>query len=183
MGRASRTKLGAYKRVVDAFFDRDAQRVHFHSLVVDTSQLNHPRWNDGSRGIGFQKEVYQLAQKFRRLYTKPVFHLYPHQRSTPQATDELRDILNHGARKKGDSRDWPFRRVHFRALPDCLPLQVVDILLGAVAYRLNGHYEERGASQARKELCDHILRRARIRDVRRDTKMTGKMTIWHRRLK
>ena len=182
-GRASRTKLAAYKRVVDAFFDPAARHVHFHTLVVDTSQVNHSRWNDSSREIGFQKEVYQLAQKFRRIYPQPVFHLYPHQRSTPQATEELRNILNHGARKKGDNRDWPFRRVHFRALADCLPLQVVDILLGALAYKLNRHYDERGASQARKELCDYILRRAQIHDVSRDTSMSGKMTIWHRRLR
>ena len=182
-GRVSRTKLDAYKRLVDVFFDPSASAIHFHSLVVDTHQQNHPRWNKGSREIGFQKEVYQLAQKFRRLYPNPVFHLYPHQRSTPQATEELRDILNHGARKKGDGRDWPFRRVHFRALSGCLPLQVVDTLLGALAYRLNGHYDERGASAARKELCDHILRQARIGDVTRDTRMTGKMTIWHRQLR
>ena len=182
-GRVSRTKLPAYKRVVDAFFDRSASRVHFHSLVVDTSQQNHSRWNKGSREIGFQKEVFQLAQKFRRLYPDPVFHLYPHQRSTPQATEELRNILNFSARKAGDSREWPFRRVHFRSLSGCPPLQVVDILLGAVAYRLNGHYSEEGASAARRELCDHILRRAGIHDVTRDTRMAGKLTIWHRRLR
>ena len=182
-GRVSRTKLEAYRRVVDAFFDPSAGAIHFHSLVVDTHQQDHSRWNEGSREIGFQKEVYQLAQKFRRLYRQPVFHLYPHQRSTPQATEKLRDILNHAARKKGDGRDWPFRRVHFRALSGCLPLQVVDILLGALAYRLNGHYDERGASAARKELCDHILRQAGISDVTRDTRVAGKMTIWHRRLR
>ena len=182
-GRVSRTKLDAYKRVVDAFFDPSASRVHFHSLVVDTNQQNHPHWNKGSREIGFQKEVYQMAQKFRRLYPQPVFHLYPHQRSTPQDTEELRDILNHGARKKGDRRDWPFRRVHFRDLSGCLPLQVVDILLGAIAYKLNGHYDAHNASMARKELCDLILRKAGIHDVARDTRMSGKMTIWHRRLR
>ena len=152
-GRVSKTKLTAYKRVVDAFFDQAAHRVHFHSLVIDTSRLNHPRWNDGSREIGFQKEVYQLAQKFRRLYPQPVFHLYPHQRTTPQATEDLRDILNHGAKKKGDRRDWPFRRVHFRGLSGCLPLQVVDVLLGALAYRLNGHYERRGARNSASTSC------------------------------
>jgi len=182
-GRVSRTKLATYKRVVDAFFDPAAQRAHFHTLVVDAAQVNHFRWNEGSREIGFQKEVYQLAQKFRRIYPQPVFHLYPHQRSTPQATEELREILNRGARKKGDNRDWPFRRVHFRVLADCLPLQVVDVLLGALAYKLNGHHDVRGASQARKELCDHVLRHARIHDVSRDTGMSGKMTIWHRRLR
>ena len=182
-GRVSRTKLGAYKRVADAFFDRSARMMHFHSLVVDTNQQDHPRWNKGSREIGFQKEVYQIAQKFCRLYPEYVYHLYPHQRSTPQATDELRDILNHGARKKMARSDWPFRRVHFRALSGCQPLQVVDILLGAIAYKLNGHYDALNASVAHKELCDHILRQANICDVARDTRMSGKMSIWHRQLR
>ena len=182
-GRVSRTKFDAYKRAVDVFFAPSASAVHFHSVVVDTSKQDHRRWNKGSREIGFGKEVYQLAHKFRRLYPQPVFHMYPHQRSTPQTTDELRDILNHGARKNGDRRDWPFRRVHFRSLSGCIPLQVVDVLLGAVAYKLNGHYESRNANGARKELCDHILGQANIQNVTRDTAMKGKMTIWHRQLR
>ena len=182
-GRVSKTKIEAYKRAVDQFFLASMKHIHFHSLVVDTRKQDHRRWNKGSREIGFGKEVYQLANKFRRLYPNVIFHMYPHRRTTNQTTQELRDILNHGARKLNDPRDWPFRRVHFRPLDGCMPLQIVDILLGAVAYKLNGHYEAENASPARKELCDYIFERARIRDVTRDTAMRGKMTIWHRRLR
>lgn len=183
-GKVSRTKLPAYKRVVDTFFDNlHAKEVHFHSLAVDTYQQNHAAFNESSREVGFSKEVYQLGQKFRRLYSGCNFHMYPHRRTTPQPIEELRLILNRGSHKSGDERDWPFRRVHFRKLDDCHPLQIVDIFIGAIAFHLNGHHEEPDASPARKELAAHIFRRTRIRNVFRDTSVRGKFTIWHRKLR
>ena len=135
----------AYKRVADAFFDRSSGMVHFHSLVVDTNRQDHLRWNKGSREIGFQKEVYQLAQSSFVYIRSLSFICTPINAQPRRPPQELRDILNHGARKKGDRRDWPFRRVHFRALSGCLPLQVVDILLGAL--RLQAQWTLRRAGR------------------------------------
>lgn len=67
-GKVSNSKINAYGRTVKAFFDDPAFRpFHFHSLVVDTHKVNHNKHNQGSREIGFNKEVYQLASKFARL--------------------------------------------------------------------------------------------------------------------
>jgi hypothetical protein len=62
-------------------------------------------------------------------------------------------------------------------------MQLVDVLLGGVAYRLNGHHLIDGASPAKVDLSDHILTRGRVTDVTRDTLVTGKFTIWHRQLR
>jgi hypothetical protein len=181
--KVSRTKLPAYKRVVDAFFKRHYEHLDFHSLVVDTTKINDRKFNEGSRQIGFNKEIYQLCIKFGRLYPTRLFHVYPDYRDTDQSPSDTRLILNRGMRRGGDQRDWPFRRLHFRDSATTLPLQVVDVLLGAVAFRLNGHYEKEDASPAKKELCDHILCRAGTSDVTRDTARSGKFTIWHRQLR
>ena len=182
--KVSRTKLPAYVRVVETFFDNRTgiPNLDFHSLVIDTSQLDHRRFNEGSREIGFNKEIYQLAMKFGRLYPERLFHCYPDMRSTPSDPNELRLILNRGTAKRGDPRDWPYRRVHFRESHDVPSLQLVDILLGAIAYRQNGHHLVPGASPAKIALSDLILRRAGIADVTRDTPMRGRITIWHRQL-
>lgn len=183
--KVSRTKLAAYRRVVSMFFRNDLGLSHldFHCLAVNTSQQDHREFNEGSREIGFNKEIYQLGMKFGRLYRHRLFHCYPDKRSTKSSPEELRLILNRGIRKKGDNRDWPYRRVHFRESAESQALQLVDILLGAVAYRLNGHREAPGASPAKCELSDYVLWRAGIQDVTVDTALSGRFTVWHRVLR
>lgn len=183
--KVSRTKLPAYRRWVDLFFDnpRRFEPFEFHSLAVDTHCLKDRVFNDGSRSIGFNKEIFQLCMKVARLHGRRNFHIYPDFRQTDQQPEELRLILNRAVRKKGDGRDWPFRRVHLRDSASVQMLQLVDVLLGAVAFRLNGHRAREGASPAKCELSDYVLDRGRIRDVTRDTRVAGKFTIWHRQLK
>lgn len=183
--KVSRSKLEAYKRAIDVFFDGISEFVllEFHSLVVDTPLLDDKRYNNGSRDIGFNKEVYQLLMKFGCMYQRGVFHAYPDRRSTTQETEDLRLMLNRGRASKGDQRDWPFRRLHFRDSEKEPLLQMVDLLIGSIAFRLNGHHLAENASPAKIALSDHILARARVRDVARDTNVTGKFTIWHRRLR
>ena len=181
--KVSTAKIAAYKRTVDVFFDHPSfADVHFHSLVIDTHRLDHKTFNDGKREIGFNKEIYQAAVKCARLYPG-VFHLYPDQRETDQRPSKLREILNWGRAKQGDRRDFPFRRCQFRDSKKVPHLQLVDTLLGAVAYHINGHAIAEEASPARLELSRHILARARVADVMRDTTRAGKFTIWHRILK
>lgn len=182
-GSVSNGKLAAYKRVVDAFFDDPIfQNSDFHATVVDTWGQDHQRFGDGDKDKTFNKELYQLASKFARLYGDRLFHLYPDDRETVHRPGELRDILNFGRRKKGDARDFPFRRCHFRKSHETPMMQLVDILLGALAYCVNGHDNVPGASPAKITLSRHIMHRANVRDVMKDTAVSGKFTIWHRQL-
>ncbi len=183
--KVSRTKLEAYRRIVDLFFDNphEFSPFEFHSLVVDTHHIKDKLFNEGSRSIGFNKEIFQLCMKFARIHKGRNLYIYPDHRETDQQTSELRLILNRAIRKKNDQRDWPFRRVHMRDSSKVQALQLVDILLGSIAFRLNGHREKPEASPAKAELSDHILQRAHIADVTQDTWVRGKFTIWHRILK
>lgn len=183
-GKVSRGKFLAYQRFVDQFFDSDYfVDAKFHTLVVDTSQFDHKRFNEGSKEIGFNKELYHLATKCAKLQKTGYFHLYPDYRDTTQRPEDLRNILNHGRHKNRDGRDWPFRRCQFRDSAKTPMLQLVDLLLGALAYGVNKHYERENASQHKLEFARYILRRAGIRDLTADTAMNGKYTVWHRRLR
>jgi hypothetical protein len=183
--KVSRSKLGAYKRFVDVFFDNPAHvgPFEFHSLVVDTHKLKDGVFNEGSREIGFNKEVYQLCRKFGRLYRRTLFHIYPDARTTKSLPEELRLILNRGIKQAGDRRDWPYRRVHFRDSRDWQTLQLVDVLIGALAFRLNRHDQKPDASESKLDLSRHILDRAHIKDVKQNTAPAGKFTVWHRELR
>lgn len=183
-GKVSNHKLSAYGRTTKAFFDDPAfAAAHFHSLVVDTYALNHNKHNQGSREIGFNKEIYQLAAKFARLYPARLFHLYPDYRDTNQRPEDLRLMLNRGRRKKGDPRDWPFRRCHFRNSKETPLLQLVDLLTGSVAWCVNGHADAPNASPAKTRLAKFVLNRAGVTNCAISTTMSGKFTIWHRQLR
>jgi uncharacterized protein DUF3800 len=179
--KVSRSKLPAYKRVVDTFFrfantmPISTGHLDFHSTVVDMT-LKGSKLTE----IGFNKEINQLCRKFAREYPKALFHVYLDQRTTSQPLNEVQLILNRVMHKTRAKEDWPFRRIRFEKSHDIQALQVTDILLGALAYKLNGHYDAANASPARKELCDHVFKLARIADVFRDTKFRARYTIWHR---
>jgi hypothetical protein len=183
--KVSKAKLPAYRRMVDWFFDNPDRLapLEFHSLAVDTHKINDRVFNQGSRSIGFNKEIYQLCMKFGRLHRARLMYIYPDFRQTDQSPEELRLMLNRGIRRNGDERDWPFRRVHFRDSASVQALQLVDVLLGGLAFRLNGHDQNPEASPAKMDLSAHIMGRARIRDITRDTAMAGKFTVWHRHLR
>ena len=181
--KVSAAKLPAYKRVVDVFWERPKIAPVFHSAVVDMQKRNEHRYNDGSREIGFNKEIYQLLMKFGRLHPGYAYHVYPDERQTSSSTEELRMILNQGVRKKHGRTDWPFRRLHFRSSHQEPMLQLTDLLIGAVAFHLNGHRQAPGASAAKCELSDYVLARAGVKDPFRDTSIAGKFTIWHRQLR
>lgn len=182
-GKVSPSKLSAYQRIVDTFFGRGGMEdAHFHCIVVDTSKLDDEQFNGGSREIGFNKEIYQLASKCARLYSS-LFHLYPDSRHTTQRPEDLRQILNSGRRKQGDPRDWPFRRCQFRDSKSTPLLQMTDILLGSVAYQVNEHHRAANSSAAKLSLSTHVLQLAGVTDPFRDTAKAGKFTIWHRQLR
>lgn len=183
--KVSLTKLPAYIRAVDTFFC-EFNYPHYldvHILVVDMQRVKDKLYNKGSREIGFNKEMFQLCMKFWRIYRNSLFHVYPDRRDTPQSPEELRLILNRKSLEKNPNRDWPFRRIHFRDSKELQCLQLIDILIGAVAFKLNGHYDMPDASPAKRALCDHILGRGYVHDVTRDTATAGRFTIWHRQLR
>jgi hypothetical protein len=62
-------------------------------------------------------------------------------------------------------------------------LQLTDLLVGAIAFRVNGHHQATEASPAKRWLSEHILSCAGVYNALSDTAIRGKFTIWHRRLR
>lgn len=184
--KVSRSKLAAYKRVVDVLFSasNEIHQIEFHSLYVDTHRIRDKDFNSGSRDVGFNKEIYQLGMKFARLHRARLFHLHLDQRQTKNDLEELRFILNCGIRQRHPERDWPFRRTHFVDSSKSQFIQLVDVLLGAICFHINGHRLVKDASPSKCELSDYILHeKAKVRSALVGTNMTGRFTIWPRQLR
>ncbi|MBZ0148218.1 MAG: DUF3800 domain-containing protein [Pseudorhodoplanes sp.] len=163
----------AYKKVVDSFFSFEMRHnlpikkhVDICTLVVDTTKKDLKRSGDGDIEIGFNKEIYFLCVPIiGNRFKNELFRIYPDRRTTKHDLKTALDIMNFGFnkyRKAGDKREWPYRRLRFEDPENCQALQVVDIFIGALAFKLNGHYDEPNANAGRKELCDYILTRAKI---------------------
>jgi hypothetical protein len=179
--KVSDKKLDAYKRVVLAFF-QFANKIplsvgclDFHSAIVDTSMKG-----GNLTEIGFNKEIRTLSLKFARLYPKALFHVYLDERCTSHLLRAEQYHLNNTAHLTRPNKNWPFRRMQFRKSHEVQGIQVADILLGALAFRLNGHYDRPEASRAKIELANYVLKIARVSDPFRDTKHYARYTIWHR---
>ena len=78
---------------------------------------------------------------------------------------------------EGDRRDFAFRRVSFRHSHEHQALQISDILIGALAYRLNRHYDQLEANADKKQLCDYILEKTGFE------RGYGAFQLWFRRHK
>jgi hypothetical protein len=156
-------ELRAYKRVVDAFFKFGTgfERAIFACAVIDTSVPG--RYYSGEKGeIGFNRELYFHCLRLgrHRHFQNRVFEIYPDYRRTKWPLEQLQGYLTMGLRKHmpNDARPLPYRKVQYKLSHEWQALQVSDILIGAIQYRLNA-FDSLSANQQRKELCEYILRK------------------------
>lgn len=152
-------KFETYKRVIDFFVtEKEAQRIDFTCVVIDTRKLNHGRFNEGDGETFFQKMMCQLylngiIGKYPKTSTVRGFH--GHRVSRYDMT-EVRSIINATAAKKANSVLYrPLRQFEYKAVEESGPHQLTDILLGAVSYYWNPGLQRGGQSRKRK-LAEYV---------------------------
>lgn len=181
-----------YAKVLEAYFTFAFRKAKgrrgvfgFFCSVINT-QVKGLNVTRGKRGqIGFDREIYSHCMHIGRIHRRELFHVYPDNRSTTEDEKELAFMLSRGIRRKGDERDHPFRRVEFRYSHEHQALQISDILIGAVAYRLNRHYDKPDANIDKKRLCDLVMQKTKfdgcIIDNRKLRPRTfGTNQLWYR---
>jgi hypothetical protein len=181
--------LLAYKRLIDAFisFPRDDKvpfgwDVNIHCIAVDMTKRDDQKYSFGNADIGFTKDLNCLCvDVLGRHYRKAKFHLYPDKRTTNQSLLTVLNIMNNTlALYQDENRFLPFQKMDWAETEDVQALQVVDVVIGALAYKLNRHYEEPEANKTKKALCEYILKKARIADVFANTPPRWRVGIFHR---
>lgn len=169
--KVSNYKYKDYEALASLFFDLAAKGlIHFHSMLIDTQQLNHKAYNSGDKEIGFSKFVYQLLLKFGRIYQQHE-HLecYLDKRTTKHSLSDLQHVLNNGIRSRWGRPYGTYSRVHFLDSKKSNLLQLNDVLLGALSSRANSHHLRTKASPSKVDLSTYICRRAGIHAAIADT--------------
>lgn len=170
--KVSRGTVAGCKKMIEAYYTflerykvPARKHVDFNCVVVDTSKKPLRDEGHGDIEIGFDKQVYFLCTVvLGKRFKKELFHVYPDRRSSPHPLRSAQQIMNAGMRKYGDKREYPVRRLRYHDPEDSQALQLVDLFIGAVAYKLNGHYDKPDANAGKKELCDFVLSRYKIAD-------------------
>lgn len=154
----------ACKNTVDAVFAFKTkhkmplrQDMRIECLAINTHERSMRRIGGGDRVAGLEKEFYFLGGVcVSRHFRDGLFVALPDRNDFKTPLQELRGMLNNGAKKHDFRKDFPFRIIDYESPQTSLSHQVVDLFMGALAYQLNGHFNKSDASEAKKELCKYI---------------------------
>lgn len=184
--KPSRRSLAAYKRIVDTFFSfkkviHDRQNllrspdddILIFASVIDT-HVKGRHYSVGALGqLGFDQEIYFHCLRIIQhdAYLRRLFHVYLDERTRKNPLEQLVGFLRmgFGKRRPNDPRRIPVTRARFLKSQESQAIQVSDLFIGAMQYRLNGYYDglnpkvKDPPNPVKKELCEYILQtRSRI---------------------
>ncbi|HEY2329565.1 MAG TPA: DUF3800 domain-containing protein [Verrucomicrobiae bacterium] len=186
--KVSRAKINEYKKFIDCFFAlNNTSHAHFHALIIDTNQINYSRFGC-DKEVGFYKFYYQLllhcfGKNYCKAYPDNRILTYLDYRNSSYPLSKLKEILNFGMNKKFQVATDPFRSVEPRDSHHCQPIQIVDVLIGAIGYKKNGFDLIAGASEAKKELAMYIQSKSGLHDFTQSTPLSvQRFTVWNFRL-
>jgi hypothetical protein len=182
--------LVGYSNVLEAYrtFPRDYnmpsdQVLSINCIAVDMTKKDDKQFSGGDADLGFNKEVNFLCTAVvgRKHYTS-LFEVYPDFRTTKQPLLQSLYIMNATAAKYEDeTRFMPFRRLEWSSPKKRQALQVLDIVIGALAYKLNGHYDAEKPNKTKRALCDKVLKMAKIGNILDNTPIyLNRITLFHR---
>lgn len=180
--RVSNQKVEEYKALIDYFFWLNSvDAIHFHTLVFDSHQSNHRKYNDGCADTGLSKLYYQLIlHKFCKLYHDDDMAVCLDHRNSKTRHEDLKRMLNAGAAKALGRTDSPIKQI-VSADSKCEDiLQLNDVVLGAVGAVRNGKHELVGGRLAKADLAKYVLEKSGLKtfDVDSPRRIT-RFTVWN----
>lgn len=188
--KVSKTKFTEYKSFVDYFFALiNTDKIHFKCVIIDNHKVNHKKFSEGDKEKGFYKFYYQLLFNcFGRQYYSPdkntKFLVHPDNRSSKYSLTELKDILNNGMAKQFGQGVRPFIAIEPKNSHDSDPVQINDIILGAVGFQKNDYHLLGTSSVVKKDLAQYIADKAGIKFLGNDTKYgQSRFSVWNFRLR
>ena len=184
--------LRKYLRFVDYFFAlNNNNKIHFHSIIIDNSQVNHRKFSEGDREVGFYKFYYQLLLNCfgkhyavnRKANSEESLIVHLDQRASSYPLHRLQDILNNGMAKKHGVHHRPFRSIEPVDSKKSDLMQVVDIIVGAIGFQKNGVHLLAGTRASKIAVADHIAKQAGLSSLADNTKYDwNQFKIWNFRL-
>lgn len=187
--KISDQKLNEYKRFIEYFFAlNNSDRMYFRCLIVDNHNVNHKKFNQGNKEVGFYKFYYQLllhcfGKKNCSNKKKERLIVILDQRDSKYKLDDMKYMLNNGINKKYGINYSPFVSIEPRDSKKSNILQINDIILGAIGFQKNGYHLLANSKQSKVKLAEYIAEQAGLKSLLNDTTLANKrFTIWNFKL-
>jgi hypothetical protein len=179
-------KSKEYQLFVEYFFTLlDADTLRFHCVVLDNHQINHRKFNQGDKELGFYKFYYQLllhcfGKKYCGHGEDDHFVLHLDHRTTHYKLGTLKKVLNNGMKKDFQIDSQPFRSIEPKNSKESELIQINDIVLGAIGFQKNDYDLRPNTRQSKKDLAALIAKKAGITNLKGDTpRKSNRFTIWN----
>lgn len=145
--KVHKCNISLYKALVDAFFESSAD---FNCIVIDNSKVDHAKWNEGDKELGFYKFYYTLLTN--KMQNGCHYYIFTDDRSNRKKSrlHDLKTYLSISANRLHETVVRSIQPVDSKKMD---LIQLTDVLLGAVGFmwnstdRINSH---------KTELCRHI---------------------------
>jgi hypothetical protein len=184
--KVSASYLEKYKELVTWFFEHlRANHFNFRAHVIDTGTALYRKYGNGDMEHAFYKVYYHLLyQAIKRLSiyedgSRVMILLDDKTNTYPFRLQVLKNTLNSAIKRDLKIKDI-ISNVEFRkSSGDKIEpfIQIVDILIGAIAFVRNGLYAQRAISNSKKQLVNHIEALAGTR-LSFDTAISAPFNIW-----
>lgn len=184
--KISNQKKEEYTALVDYFFAlNNSDHIRFHSVIFDSHQWNHHKYNDGVADAGLSKLYYQLIlHKFIKTHA-PHGSLYVclDHRNSKTSLNELRDMLNATALRDMNYRAPVKELVSKDSHTDDL-LQLNDVILGAVCAHRKGKHLLADTRPAKRDVAQLVMEKSGLNSFERDSPISvRRFTVWNMRPK
>ena len=181
--KVSNQKVYEYKALVELFFAlNNSNHIHFHSIVFDSHQWNHKRYNNGDADVGLSKLYFNLLlHKFVKRYgaNSDLFACLDH-RNSSTSLDDLRRMLNATVARDHEIASAPLKQLVSRdsKLDDIL--QMNDVILGAVCAIRNGKHLLADTRPAKREIAELVQEKCGLASFDRDSPHhVSRFTVWN----
>jgi hypothetical protein len=167
-GKVSQTKLAGYQAIVD--FIADCADVHFRCIVVDKSKVDHDKYFQNDRQLGFWVFYWHCLKQWMGNGNTYFVSIDFKPESLHSGPRRLRQVLENECIK----RCW-LKSLECVDSRENLFCQIADVMIGAVGYEQNGLT----GSPAKSALAQHIAARFERTDLKGcDLPSKQRFNVW-----
>lgn len=180
--KISDQKIKEYRWLVDYFFAmNNSNHIQFHSIIFDSHQWNHHRYNNGEGDTGLSKLYYQLIlHKFmKRCGPHGTLYTCLDHRNSKTSLEDLKKMLN-SAYCRDSGQIAPLKQLVSKHSHDDDLLQLNDVILGAVCAVRNGKHLLAEHRKSKRQIAMDVLEKSGLQSFDRDSpKDIGRFTVWN----
>jgi hypothetical protein len=182
--KISNQKLAEYQALVDYFLAlNSSNKIQFHSIIFDSHEWNHKKYNDGEADYGLSKLYYQLIlRKFvcRCAGSGSLYVCLDHRNSKTSLIDLQRMINAAALRDHGHHQ--PLKQLVSKVSHDDDLLQLNDVILGAVCAVRNGKHLLADTRTSKKTIAACVLEKSGLKSFEQDShRDIHRFTVWNMR--